>query len=145
VSVEIRVWDELADELIRWGNVAVKVAGTVHDVEVLAAPQTFVDQSGGLMLRRRVVIDEETDTAVFVFIDVAALTIGISIRRKVTHIVSETAKEIEGHVKNGIADAVSQLVAMVGLGALSERQPERRAHAREGRRAPRSAQGVIHT
>lgn len=47
-----------------------------------------------------------------VFIDVAALSIGISIRRKVTRIITKTATEIEVAVKAGIADAVAQFVTM---------------------------------
>lgn len=47
-----------------------------------------------------------------VFVDVAALCIGISIRRKVTRIISETAANIEDAVKGGIADAVTRFVTM---------------------------------
>lgn len=39
-------------------------------------------------------------------VDVAALTIGLSIRRKVTKIVGDTAGQIEAHVRAGIAEAV---------------------------------------
>lgn len=49
-----------------------------------------------------------------VFVDVAALTIGISIRRKVTRIVAETAGQIEEHVKAGIAEALGQLAKVAG-------------------------------
>lgn len=41
-------------------------------------------------------------------VDVAALTIGISIRRKVTRIVEDTAKEIEDQVRAGIHEAVGR-------------------------------------
>jgi len=47
------------------------------------------------------------------FVDVAALSIGISIRHKVTRIVGQTAAEIEQSVKAGIAEAVERLVGLV--------------------------------
>lgn len=45
-------------------------------------------------------------------VDVAALSIGISIRRKVTGIVTQTAANIEAAVKEGIAEAVANLGAL---------------------------------
>lgn len=47
-----------------------------------------------------------------VFVDVAALSIGISIRRKVTRIVRDTAAEIETAVKTGIAEAVANFAQL---------------------------------
>jgi hypothetical protein len=49
---------------------------------------------------------------VLVLVDVTALAIGISIRRTVTRIVSDTAHDIEVAVKAGIADAVGRFVAI---------------------------------
>ena len=47
-------------------------------------------------------------------VDVVALSIGISIRRRLTRIVGETAGSIEQHVKAGIAEAVSKIVTVAG-------------------------------
>lgn len=47
-------------------------------------------------------------------VDVAALSIGISIRRKVARIVAQTASEIEGHVRAGITEAVARFGALAG-------------------------------
>lgn len=45
-------------------------------------------------------------------VDIAALIIGISIRRTVTKIVRDTASDIEIAVKAGIADAVRQFASL---------------------------------
>lgn len=45
-------------------------------------------------------------------VDIAALVIGISIRRTVTKIVRDTAADIETAVKAGIADAVRQFASL---------------------------------
>lgn len=47
-------------------------------------------------------------------VDVVALSIGVSIRLRLTKIVGETAASIEAHVKAGIADAVGKIVNIAG-------------------------------
>lgn len=56
----------------------------------------------------------EVVVVLLALVDVAALTIGISIRRKVTRIVRHTAGEIEAAVKAGIADALSRFAVLAG-------------------------------
>lgn len=46
------------------------------------------------------------------FVDIAALIIGISIRRTVTKIVRDTAADIESAVKAGINDAVKRFTTL---------------------------------
>jgi hypothetical protein len=65
-------------------------------------------------------------TAVALFalgaVDVAALSIGISIRRRVTRIIGETAASIEDAVHQGIADAIGKLIEVAT--ALMGSRPE---------------------
>ncbi len=63
-------------------------------------------------------------------VDVAALSIGISIRRKVTRIISQTAAEIETAVKEGIADAVRS-IGVLAAQLMGDVRPETASKVRE--------------
>lgn len=51
-------------------------------------------------------------TGLLLVVDVAALVIGLSIRRRVTRIVADTGAEIERQVRDGITEAVGSLTSI---------------------------------
>lgn len=61
-----------------------------------------------------------------VAVDLTALAVGLSIRRKVTRIISETAADIETAVKGGIADAVGRIAQLAQALVAGDANPARR-------------------